>query len=188
MHRQFLLSLLQQHTPHNKTESDMLSELITFVKDYENCFDRDLSLGHITGSAWLVNKDLSHVFFTHHKKLDRWLQPGGHSDGDSNTLAVSMREASEESGIEDVFIQPVSDKIFDVDIHVIPARKNEPEHKHYDVRFLLEADMNQPLRISDESNEVAWIAVEEIPAMCDEASILRMVEKMEILRQQKITG
>ena len=99
-----------------------------------------------------------------------------------------MREASEESGIEDVFIQPVSDKIFDVDIHVIPARKNEPEHKHYDVRFLLEADMNQPLRISDESNEVAWIAVEEIPAMCDEASILRMVEKMEILRQQKAAG
>jgi len=178
MHRQFILNLLKQHQPHNTTESNMLSELISFVEQHENCFDRELSIGHVTGSAWLVDKDLKYVFFTHHKKLNRWLQPGGHSDGDANTLAVSMREASEESGIEDVFIQPVFDKIFDVDIHTIPARKKDPEHKHYDIRFLLEADMNQPLRISEESNEIAWIPVEKIPALCDEESILRMLEKM----------
>ncbi len=185
MHRHFILNLLKQHSPVNKTESDMLSELITFVENYQNCFDRKLSVGHITGSAWLVNKDLTHVFFTHHKKLNRWLQPGGHSDGDANTLAVSMREASEESGIEDVFVQPVMDQIFDVDIHTIPTRKNEPEHKHYDVRFLLEADMNQPLRISEESNEIAWIPVEEIPSLCNEESILRMLEKMNHMRAKQ---
>jgi len=185
MHRQFILNLLKNHSPINKTENNMLSELTTFVESYENCFDRELSVGHITGSAWLINKDFTHVFFTHHKKLNRWLQPGGHSDGDANTLAVAMREASEESGIEDVFVQPVMDQIFDVDIHTIPARKNEPEHKHYDIRFLLEADMNQPLRISEESNEIAWIPVTEVLSLCDEESILRMLEKMNQMRAKQ---
>lgn len=181
MHRQFLLNLLEKHQAYNKTEEDMLIELIQFVKNNENCFDRTLTSGHITGSAWLVDKNLGHVFFTHHKKLNRWLQPGGHSDGDANTLAVAMREASEESGIEDVFIQPLFADVYDIDIHTIPARKNEAEHKHYDVRFILETDRNHPLKISDESNEIAWIAVEDIPQLTDEESILRMLEKMKQL-------
>ena len=128
-----------------------------------------------------MNPELDQVFFTHHKKLNRWLQPGGHSDSDPNTLAVAMREASEESGIEDVFIQPLLDTIFDVDIHRIPARKTEPEHLHFDVRFILEADQSQPLKISEESNEIAWIPVAEIPNLTNEESILRMLRKMQKL-------
>lgn len=183
MHRKFLLNLLYKHKPFNNTEKEMLQQMIQFVEANENCFDRSLTEGHITGSAWLVDSKMEYVFFTHHKKLDRWLQPGGHSDGDPNTLAVSMREASEESGIEDVFIQPLVQNIFDIDIHTIPARKNEPEHLHYDVRFILETDKSHPLRISDESNEIAWIGIEEIPRLADEESILRMLEKMKILKQ-----
>ena len=152
--------------------------LTAFVQKYENCFDRTLlAPGHITGSAWLVDKNLGHVFFTHHKKLHRWFQPGGHSDGDPNTLAVSMREASEESGIEDVFIQPVHNSIFDIDVHTIPANKKEPQHLHYDVRFLLETDMSHPLKISEESNEIAWIPLKKIPLYTQEESIRRMIEK-----------
>ncbi|MDX1812784.1 MAG: NUDIX hydrolase [Gammaproteobacteria bacterium] len=185
MHRQFLLKLLEKHTPYDETERDMLQRMQAFITANANCFDRELEQGHITGSAWLVDKNLNHVFFTHHAKLNRWLQPGGHSDGDANTLAVSMREASEESGIEDVFIQPLLPDIFDIDIHTIPARKNDPEHLHYDVRFILETDMNQPLKISDESNEIAWIEIEKIPEIAnDEASILRMLAKMQKLKQQ----
>lgn len=182
MHRQFLLKLLEKHQPYNQTEENMLQQMLQFVEANENCFDRELSEGHITGSAWLVDKNLNHVFFTHHKKLNRWLQPGGHSDGDANTLAVSMREASEESGIEDVFIQPLIQDIFDVDIHTIPARKNEAEHLHYDVRFILETDMNHPLKISDESNEIAWIEIDKIPEIASEDSIIRMLEKMQKLK------
>ncbi len=178
MHRKYLLKLLENHTPFNQTEADMLQKMRQFVTANENCFDRTLEEGHITGSAWLVDKDLKHVFFTHHKKLNRWLQPGGHSDGDANTLAVAMREASEESGIEDVFIQPLIQEIYDVDIHTIPARKNEPEHLHYDVRFILETDKIHPLKLSDESNQIAWISIEDIPSLANEASILRMLEKM----------
>lgn len=181
MHRQFILKLLEKYQTTDPSENTMRTDLIQFVTDHDNCFNRELSLGHITGSAWLVNKTLTHVFFTHHKKLDRWFQPGGHSDGNPNTLAVAMKEASEESGIEDVFIQPLNDDIFDIDIHTIPARKNEPEHLHYDIRFILEADMNQPLNISDESHEIAWIAIEDISKYTNEISIMRMLDKMKQL-------
>jgi len=182
MHRQFILKLLEKYQTDDQKERQMQYDLIQFVEQYENCFDRELAVGHITGSAWLVNKELTHVFFTHHKKLDKWFQPGGHSDGNANTLAVAMNEASEESGIEDVFIQPLSDNIFDIDIHTIPARKNELEHLHYDIRFILETDMSHPLNISDESHEIAWIAINDIPKYTTEESIQRMLKKMKSLK------
>jgi 8-oxo-dGTP pyrophosphatase MutT (NUDIX family) len=182
MHRQFIIKLLEKYQTLDQQEKQMQRDLVQFVKQYNNCFDRELSVGHITGSAWLVNKELSHVFFTHHKKLNQWFQPGGHSDGNANTLSVAMQEASEESGIEDVYIQALNNNIFDIDIHTIPARKKEPEHLHYDIRFILEADMNQPLKISDESNEIAWIAIEEIPKYTTETSIMRMLDKMKKLK------
>jgi len=177
MHRNFLLNLLKHYQTDDSHERNMLFDLVSFVENNENCFDRNLQQGHITGSAWLINSTRNQIFFTHHKKLDRWLQPGGHSDNDANTLAVAMREASEESGIEDVFIQPVKDAIFDIDIHTIPARKSEPEHLHYDVRFLLEADASQPLKLSDESNEIRWFSLSEAEQICLEPSLKRMLDK-----------
>lgn len=183
MHREFILNLLEEYSAFDDTEHQMHQNLISFVRKHENCFDRSLSTGHITGSAWLVDKNFGHVFFTHHKKLNRWFQPGGHSDGDSNTLAVALREASEESGIEDVFIQPVSNEIFDIDVHLIPANKKEAEHFHYDIRFLLETDMNHPLRISEESNKIAWIAMNDVANYTQEESINRMIQKMKKIQR-----
>jgi len=185
MHREFILNLLENYSAIDETEHNMHQSLIGFVKEHENCFDRSLSKGHITGSAWLIDTDASHVFFTHHKKLNQWFQPGGHSDGDPNTLAVSMREASEESGIEDVFIQPVHNSIFDIDIHTIPANKREPEHLHYDIRFLLETDKSHPLKISEESNEIAWIPLNDIEKYSTETSILRMLKKTEMIKTKQ---
>lgn len=185
MHRNFILNLIQQYQPDSTLEQKFREELLSFVHKYDNCFDRDLKPGHVTGSAWLTNRELTHVFMTHHKKLNRWFQPGGHSDGNANTLAVSMTEASEESGIEDVFIQPLSHEIFDIDIHSIPARKDEPEHLHYDIRFILEADMQQPLRISDESHEIAWVPIDKIGDYSNEPSIIRMKNKMKDLSSKK---
>jgi len=184
MHRQFILKLLENYQTDDQLERQMHKDLTQFVQQHDNCFDRELAVGHITGSAWLVDKNLGHVFFTHHKKLDKWFQPGGHSDGNANTLAVAMKEASEESGIEDVFIQPLSDNIFDIDIHTIPARKSEAEHLHYDIRFILETDINHPLNISDESHEIAWIALDDIPKYTKEESIQRMVKKMKAMKSK----
>jgi 8-oxo-dGTP pyrophosphatase MutT (NUDIX family) len=103
------------------------------------------------------------------------MQLGGHSDGDSDTLAVALREAREESGLDG--IRSLSDEIFDLDIHEIPARRNEPAHLHYDIRFLLEADRRQPLTITEESKGLAWAALDEIETFSREESILRLARK-----------
>lgn len=158
----------------------MRARLAEFVSTYENCFERTLLIGHVTGSAWIVDRDRTHVLLTHHRKLDKWLQLGGHADGDSDVLRVAMREAEEESGL--TTLQPVHREIFDVDIHLIPLRKTEPEHFHYDVRYALEADRAEPIRVSDESHDLRWVPVDEVAGLTAEESVLRMVRKMGRLR------
>jgi len=175
MHRIFLQDKLKQHQPFDADEAEMLQQIIEFVAEHESCFERSLSIGHITGSAWIIDHQRSHVLLTHHRKLDRWLQLGGHSDGDSDTLAVALREGREESGLEE--LQPVSDAIFDVDVHLIPARGDEPAHYHYDVRFLLAADRHSPLTISSESKDLGWVTLDETLQLSPEPSIQRMVAK-----------
>jgi len=179
MHRQFLKTKLTAHQAYDSNEMHMLRQIRQFVTKYPDCFERGLSVGHITGSSWIIDQDRSHVLLTHHRKLDAWFQLGGHSDGDPNTLAVALREGQEESGLNN--LKPVSEAIFDVDVHLIPARKNEPDHYHYDVRFLLEADRHEPLTISRESNELAWVTLDETLNLSQDESIQRMVAKSRTL-------
>ncbi len=180
MHRQQLQSKLAQHTPADDNEADMLQQIIDFVAAEPECFERSLQKGHITGSAWIIDLDAQKTLLTHHRKLDRWLQLGGHSDGDADTLAVALREGREESGLDQ--LAPVTPAIFDVDVHLIPARGNEPAHYHYDVRFLLRADSNAPLVISSESKDLAWVELAQAEALAPDASILRMIRKTHALR------
>lgn len=153
----------------------MCQRLAAFVGAHEACFERSLQIGHVTGSAWIVDRSRAYTLLTHHGKLDKWLQLGGHADGESNVLNVALREALEESGLTSV--RPITDEIFDVDIHPIPARGDEPEHFHYDIRFLLEADRGEPLQISSESKDLQWIAIERVSELTQEESVLRMVRK-----------
>ncbi|MDX2152260.1 MAG: NUDIX hydrolase [Bryobacteraceae bacterium] len=179
MSREALLAKLRAHVPATDEEAEMTARLAAFVEAHEDCFERSLLVGHITGSAWVLDHDRTHVLLTHHGKLDKWLQLGGHADGEADTLAVALREAREESGLEDV--HPLTEAIFDVDVHVIPARKTEPEHFHYDVRHLLVADRNAPLRITEESKDLQWVQVAEVAQLTSEESMLRMVRKTALL-------
>lgn len=176
MHRQLLLNKLKEHHGVNAHEEAMRLRIIEFVENNPDCFERSLLIGHITGSAMIVNKQRTHTLLTHHHSLDKWLQLGGHSDGDANTLNVALREAKEESGLERIVA--VSENIFDVDVHVIPARNKVPEHFHYDIRFLFEADDTQPLSMSNESKDLAWIPLNRIKEYTTEESVLRMVRKI----------
>ena len=109
-------------------------------------------------------------------KLEKWLQLGGHADGDGDLLAVALREAAEESGL--VRLHAVHPEIFDVDRHRIPQRKMEPAHWHYDLRFMIEADPREPLvRAVSESHELAWLDVDEVTRLNPEESMARMVRK-----------
>jgi 8-oxo-dGTP pyrophosphatase MutT (NUDIX family) len=177
VHRKYLLELLQSYHGADADEETMRHRMLSFVEQHEDCFKRELSIGHITGSAWIINPSRTKALMLHHRKLDRWLQPGGHSDGDPNTLHVALREASEESGIEPTHIKPVSENIFDIDIHTIPASKKEAQHEHFDVRFLLEIDDTLPLISNEESNELAWLSFEEVHRFNNDRSIERMLEK-----------
>lgn len=143
----------------------------------ERCFHRDHLPGHITGSAWILNKKRTHVLLVHHVKLSKWLQPGGHADGEENILSVAMREVNEETGL--IHFKELVPGIFDLDIHTIPARTDFPEHLHYDVRFALVAtEDDDELHISEESHDVKWISLLDVPELCcNNASILRMLAK-----------
>lgn len=176
MNRTALLSALTAHRPADRTEAAHLNEITAFVRRHENCCDRTLTAGHITASCWIVDEGHGYALLTHHRKLDRWLQLGGHIEDDRDILSAALREAREESGLVD--IQPVDAAIFDVDAHRIPARKQEPEHFHYDIRFLFQARRGDQLTISDESHDLRWFSIAELQAFPRDASIDRMVTKM----------
>ena len=175
MQRRALLAALAAHTPFDDAEARALAEIQTFVATHSDCFRRELATGHVTGSAWVLDREREHVLLTHHRKLGLWLQLGGHCDGDGDVARVAHREAREESGLER--IELLAPGVFDVDVHRIPARTAEPEHYHYDVRYLFEADRDATVRVSDESHDVAWVALERVADVATDASVMRMVRK-----------
>lgn len=130
---------------------------------------------HLTGSAWLVGIDGVQVLLTHHRKLDRWLQLGGHADGDTDLARVALREAEEESGLADLVVET---DIFDLDRHRIPARGDEAGHWHYDVRYVVRATTSEAFSVSAESKALAWRSIENL---CGDAesdkSLRRMARK-----------
>lgn len=155
-----LLRYLSAH-PENK---DNAERMLRFVLDTPDCFRRSHTEGHITGSAWLLNPAGDKALLTLHRKLRIWVQPGGHADGDADILRVALKEAYEESGISGLV--PLSPEIYDVDIHTIPARpaSGDPEHLHYDVRYLVRAP-HENYTISDESDDLGWFSREQIETL-----------------------
>jgi len=175
-----VLALLRAHASRtlDAHEAAMVADTIRFVEEHEDCLLRSCAPGHLTGSAWIVDATRTRTLLTHHRKLNKWLQLGGHADGEADMRGVALREAREESGL--TRLRAVSDQIFDVDRHVIPARGSEPEHFHYDLRFMIEADPAEPLAISDESHDLAWVDVAQVTALNPEESMARMVRKTQV--------
>jgi 8-oxo-dGTP pyrophosphatase MutT (NUDIX family) len=174
MHRQPILDALADYRKRYLDEAEVVDRFESFVQDEPRCFHNDCWSGHITGSSWLLDGTGTRTLLTHHKKLGKWLQLGGHSDGDHDTLAVALREAHEESGL---IVTVLDSAILDLDIHRIPARGEQPAHLHYDVRYLLQASDLDTFTVSDESHELAWVSVEGLDAFSKEWSVQRMAEK-----------
>jgi len=176
MKRNSLLRFLQTHRPFDDEEHRMWLETIDFVQQNPDCFERWLPIGHVTGSAWIIDNAREYVLLMHHRKLDRWFQPGGHADGNPDIQQVALREAQEETGLTN--IQLVDNQIFDIDIHLIPANTKEPAHYHYDIRFLMKANRNLPLQINNESKNLAWVLLEDVHRYNNSESLIRMVKKI----------
>ena len=134
-------------------EADVVDAFMRLLDDAQDPFVRERLAGHFTGSAWLVDGTGTRVLLTHHRKLDRWLQLGGHADGDRDLRAVALKEAGEESGLRDLVVE---DDIFDLDRHWIPERGDVPGHWHYDARYVVRAGDDEAFVVSDESHALAW--------------------------------
>lgn len=138
-------------------------------------YRRERLAGHFTGSSWLVSGDGRRTLLTHHRKLGRWLQLGGHADGDEDLSKVALKEAEEESGLTGLRVEP---EIFDLDRHWIPERKGVPGHWHYDVRFVVHAGQSEDFAISEESLDLAWRDIETLAADEDaDPSLRRMAQR-----------
>jgi 8-oxo-dGTP pyrophosphatase MutT (NUDIX family) len=179
LNRSILLQQLENYKSTYSEENVFKNQFIELLQ-HPDAFQRTHLPGHITGSAWIVDASKSKALLIHHAKLNRWLQPGGHADGDENVLRVALREAEEETGIKNFKIR--SEGIFDLDIHSIPNRKDFPAHLHFDIRYLIEANTLDERILSDESFALAWINFDELPSLTDHnSSINRMVEKVKRL-------
>jgi 8-oxo-dGTP pyrophosphatase MutT (NUDIX family) len=185
MHRRPLLALIEAHRTRHPEDDERARAVMHFVRGHVDCFERRCAPGHVTGSAWIVSPDHGQVLLTHHRKLGRWLQLGGHADGDPEVFAVALREAREESGLSHFSTLPGgAERLLDLDVHEIPANRSEPAHLHLDVRFLLIAAPGQVLRCSEESEALRWVPWADLPELATEASLLRMARRAQLLLEQ----
>ncbi|TAL86199.1 MAG: NUDIX domain-containing protein [Rhodanobacter sp.] len=149
----------EAYAPKHPEEVETLGWFQRFLGSAAGVFERSQEFGHFTGSAWLVSADGMRVLLMHHRKLGRWLQPGGHADGEVDLARVALREAQEETGVAGLRVEG---GIFDIDRHRIPARASEPDHWHYDVRYVIRAAQDERFTINPESHALAWRTVAEV--------------------------
>lgn len=159
------------HAQRCPSQAELAAEYIDLLAD-PLAFSRERLAGHFTASAWLVSQDGQRVLLTHHRKLQRWLQLGGHADGDADLAAVALREAEEESGLDGLRLEG---DVFDLDRHWIPERGEEPGHWHYDVRYVIRAGAVEAFTLSEESLALAWV---EIGVLRQDASTAESLRRM----------
>ena len=164
MTREDFIRQIENYAPFNEQEEKDKALILGWISNNENAFSRENTVAHITSSAWVVNKDRSKVLMVYHNIYNSWSWLGGHADGETDLLAVALREVKEEAGISHV--SPVSEEIFSlesltVDGHVKKG-KYVSSHLHLNVTYLLEADSEEAVSIkADENSGVAWFSPEE---------------------------
>lgn len=179
--RQPLLEMLAEYGRRHPTEVEVARQIAHLVAEHDDCLLRTCRPGHLTGSAWVLSDDGQRCLLVHHRKLERWLQPGGHADGEPDLAGVARREAEEETGL--TALELVSPHPFDIDIHQIPARYDaagkqiEDAHDHHDLRYLFVAGGDQSPTTSDESHDVRWFDRTAALAHAGDNSVRRMIDK-----------
>ena len=174
--RHDLITQLQNHNA-SEFEKPFIPRFLELLKS-DRCFYRDhFEPGHITASAILLNKSGDQILMNHHKSLNMWLNFGGHCDGEEDVLAVAIRETMEESGI--TAFKPLTSDIVDIDIHTVPTndKKSEPEHAHFDIRYIMQMTEDQQPILSDESNALKWMSINEA-IIAGDKSLQRLIEKI----------
>lgn len=169
--------LIKEYLEKNPTEHSEV--LLDFINNQEDFYARTNQVGHITGSAFILNSSLDKALLILHGKYNKWVSPGGHVDPGENSLQAASRESGEEVGISD--LELLKAEILDIDIHRIPAAtKNgvfEPEHWHFDVRYLFKVQNSANVDLNTlEAKGFKWPTLEEI-AQDEDKSISRQATK-----------
>lgn len=181
---QSLLAALRAHEPSNPEERSARDRMLAFVASRPDPFSR-AHPEHVTGSAVVAKPDGSAFLLVHHRRLARWLQPGGHTDPeDAGVLETALREAREETGAKDLAVA-CGGRILDLDVHPIPAFENRPAHVHYDVRFLATSQDDAGPGEVEEVTGVAWFTLEEALAAGVDGSLSRSLRKAGALLREE---
>jgi 8-oxo-dGTP pyrophosphatase MutT (NUDIX family) len=157
--------------------------VLEFLDAHDDALHRSCAPGHLTGSALVVDEPGERVVVLHHRKLRRWLQPGGHCDGDANLAAVALREATEETGIAGLQVHPTA---IDVDVHEV-APPAEGPHLHLDARFLVVAPAGAEPAGNHESTDIRWVTVDELHELGIDEGTARMV-RHGLARHRELRG
>jgi 8-oxo-dGTP pyrophosphatase MutT (NUDIX family) len=173
-----LVDALRRHEPADAAEARDRERFLEFVARHRDPFDRRIAEGHLTGSALVTSADGQHVLLVRHRKLQRWLQPGGHAEpGERSGEEVALREAREETGLVGLELHPMAPRPLDLDIHRFPARGTEPEHDHLDLRYLVVAAATQIVRHEGETDDVRWFGWDEVGGLDLDAGLHRALAK-----------
>jgi 8-oxo-dGTP pyrophosphatase MutT (NUDIX family) len=181
---------LRRHTPADAKEAADLAEILAFVDRHPDPFDRRIVEGHLTGSAVVVSAAGEQVLLLHHRKLRRWLQPGGHAEvGEREGETVALREAREETGIEGLTLHSTAPRPLDVDVHPIPARGDEPAHRHLDLRYLVIAPHDASLRrLAAEARALRWFTWEGLAALDLDPGLRRALRAARAFTNSSLTA
>lgn len=163
---------IERYAAPEGAQAEARAFLLAWIDAHPDALLRSCRAGHLTASALVVDHQGERALLTLHRKLGRWLQLGGHCDGDGNLARAALREATEESGIEGLAIDP---EPLDLDCHRIPARPGEPEHWHLDTRFLVRAPEGARERASDESIALRWFAWPDLALVPSDDSVRRLL-------------
>lgn len=178
MNRQQLTEQIRAYHPCNEQEARDREVVLTFLAENENAFTRENRIGHMTASAWVVNRERTKVLMVYHKIYDSWSWTGGHADGETDLLSVALREVREETGVKNV--SAVSEEIFSLEVLTVDGHEKREQyvssHLHLNITYLLEADENDPLTACEEENKgVAWFSLEDALKASSEPWFVRRI-------------
>lgn len=168
------------YTPKNEQERRDREIMLRFMAENEDAFLRENEIAHFTASSWIVNEDFTKTLMVYHNIFNSWSWTGGHADGERDLLAVALREAKEETGVE--HIRPHSSEIISLETITVDGHEKRgryvPSHLHHNVTYLLIADENDALRVkTDENKGVSWFGLDEALEKCTEPWMTERVYK-----------
>lgn len=171
---------IENYAPVNEQEAADKQTILKYISTFSDVLLRTNNFGHLTSSAWIVNKERTKCLLVYHNIYDAWTWTGGHADGDDDLLGVAIREAEEETGVH---AHPISSDIACIDVLPVWGHVKNGKwvstHNHLSVAYLLEADESEPVRAKDDENKgVMWVPIEDVLTTCSEVEMHPVYTKL----------